>query len=395
MEFAFRSRIARIPPPPWHIVTGEYPPARGGVADYTRSVARALATAGDEVHVWAPAEGDELVDELGVHLHPLARGFGPRGLFALSRDFAREKGPRRLLLQYVPQAFGFRGMNLPFCAWVASLREAQVWVMFHEVRVQWEPPWRLRRAVLAAATRTMAALVATRADRTFVSIPDWDRLLHSMTPRRQRATWSPIPSNLPTEVSPESKTRIRARLHPDPTAPLIGHFGTYGSLIAAPLGLAALKLLKTDPRRRLLLLGRDSDMFAREFAGEPAIAARIVATGELEAPEVAAHLAACDVLVQPYADGISTRRTTAMAGLALGVPIATNEGPRTEAVWRESGAVELADAADGVAEAAEILLRDRARAAAMGERGQRLYQSRFSLEHTVRMLREDEGGSFQ
>ena len=38
----------------WHIITGEYPPNPGGVADYTQLVALGLAAHGDSVHVWAP-----------------------------------------------------------------------------------------------------------------------------------------------------------------------------------------------------------------------------------------------------------------------------------------------------------------------------------------------------
>ena len=39
----------------WHIITGEYPPKRGGVSDYTYLLARALAEAGEDVHIWTPA----------------------------------------------------------------------------------------------------------------------------------------------------------------------------------------------------------------------------------------------------------------------------------------------------------------------------------------------------
>ena len=38
----------------WHLVTGEFPPQPGGVSDYTLSVARGLASAGESVHVWCP-----------------------------------------------------------------------------------------------------------------------------------------------------------------------------------------------------------------------------------------------------------------------------------------------------------------------------------------------------
>ena len=38
----------------WHLLTGEYPPQPGGVADYTQQLARALSESGKQVHVWAP-----------------------------------------------------------------------------------------------------------------------------------------------------------------------------------------------------------------------------------------------------------------------------------------------------------------------------------------------------
>jgi glycosyltransferase involved in cell wall biosynthesis len=384
-----RGRSTRVPPP-WHIVTGEYPPSRGGVADYSRSIARALALAGDEVHVWTPSSRSGLVNDAGVTVHSLEQGFGPRGLVALSRDFDRQRGPRRLLLQYVPQAFGLRGMNVPFCAWIASLRDTQVWVMFHEVMVRWEPPRSTRKAVLVATTHAMAGLLVARADRLLVSIPSWKPLLRSLALRRPQATWLPIPSSLPTDIPSESGPNIRKRLGLEPEIPLMGHFGTYGSLIGPLLKNAALAALRSDPRRRLLLLGRGGEAFARDLTNERAVADRVVATGELESADVAAHLSACDVLVQPYADGVSTRRTSAMAGLALGIPIATNDGRLTESVWRETGAVELAATSDRVDEAAELLLRDRAYAAAVGERGRSLYRRRFSLEHTIRGLQGED-----
>src|ERR1700733_6107701 len=101
---------------PWHIITGEYDPAPGGVADYTRSIAAALARRGDEVHVWSPPPpgGSPLAADPGVVLHPLPGGFGGPGLARLSAQFRALPPPRRVLVQYVPQAFGFRGTNVAF-----------------------------------------------------------------------------------------------------------------------------------------------------------------------------------------------------------------------------------------------------------------------------------------
>src|SRR5260221_12031517 len=39
--------------PTWHIITGEYAPAHGGVAEYCRSVACPLTAAGTVLHVGA------------------------------------------------------------------------------------------------------------------------------------------------------------------------------------------------------------------------------------------------------------------------------------------------------------------------------------------------------
>ncbi len=376
-----------MPTPSWHIVTGEYPPAPGGVADYSRAVARGLAMAGDEVHVWAPPTNGAFATDPGVRTHPLARGFGPEGLRDLSRAFERHPRPRRMLVQYVAQGFGMRGLNLPFCAWIASLRNVEVFVMFHEVRLP-PGPWRnWKWAVGRVMTGLMASLLTTRADRILVSIPGWLPLLSARALRRRGVTWLPVPSGLPTTVPTHAREDVRSRLAPQDGGSLIGHFGTYDRLMAPILTRTLLQVLNADPRRRVLLMGRHGDAFARTLEGDRSVSGRILATGGLEAADVAAHLAACDILVQPYPDGISTRRTSAMAGLALGLPIATNDGWLTEPLWRESHAVELAATPERLAEAVETLLADAGSAAAVGERGRLLYNRRFSLEHTIAALR--------
>src|SRR5712692_5144834 len=104
----------------WVLLTGEYPPQSGGVSDYTRLVARGLADAGDEVHVWAPMPAGTQPPgvEPGVAVHRLAGAFGHRDLDRLGRFLVRLKSSCRLLVQYVPHAFGWHGVNVPFCLWL-------------------------------------------------------------------------------------------------------------------------------------------------------------------------------------------------------------------------------------------------------------------------------------
>jgi len=98
----------------WQIITGEYPPQPGGVGDYTRILADGLVAAGDEVHVWAPGAASMTDDIGGVQVHRLSDHFGPRAMLQLNRALS-ENSESRVFIQYVPQALGWKGMNLPFC----------------------------------------------------------------------------------------------------------------------------------------------------------------------------------------------------------------------------------------------------------------------------------------
>ena len=143
----------------WHVLTGEYPPQFGGVGDYTRRVARGLAATGDVVHIWAPPCDEPDAIESGIVVHRLPDRFGSRSLRVLTREL--DKHPdARLLLQYVPHAFGWRAANLPFCWWLRSRRRDSLWVMFHEVAFPFGRGETLSRNALAAVNGVMAAIAA-------------------------------------------------------------------------------------------------------------------------------------------------------------------------------------------------------------------------------------------
>jgi glycosyltransferase involved in cell wall biosynthesis len=357
------------------------------VADYTRSIARGLAAKDEDVHVWAPRAAEGLASDPGVAVHS-HDGYGPHGLLSFAHELSKIRGPRRILLQYVPHAFGMRAMNLPFCTWLATMRGAQVWVMFHEVAMP-PRPWReWKKNAGAVVTRVMAGMLVSRADKIFVSIPAWEETLRQVALRWHGATWLPIPSNIPADDAANGRSRP-----PVSDRPVIGHFGTYGGSIRPLVKRVVSQLLHADAGRTALLVGRGGESLARELDGDPPLSGRVAATGALEVNAVADKLRACDLLVQPYPDGVSTRRTTVMAGLALGVPIATNDGHLTESVWRESDIVKLAAAPDGVTAAAEDVLRDLPRAILRAERGRVYYRERFSLEHSIETLRAAAAGT--
>jgi glycosyltransferase involved in cell wall biosynthesis len=370
--------------PRWHILTGEYPPQPGGVSDYTRSVARGLAAAGDEVCVWSPRTAGAVPADTGVVLHRLPGRFGPLALAEL--EGALRRAPGRVLLQYTPHAFGYKAMNVPLCAWLWA-RRRHLDVMFHEVAYPFRAgqPW--RHQLLAAVHRGMAALLLRAAERIFVSIPGWTLLLQRLASVFPAPAWTPVPTNLPTDYPPEEVAALRARLLRDSEQTLVGHFGTYGPTVTRLLAPALVEVLQASQATRVLLLGRGAAAFATELLRQrPDLTARLTTIGELDARAAGRHIAGCDVMLQPYPDGISSRRGSAMAALALGCPVVSTEGEWSESIWRASAAVALA-APDDLASAVLQLLRDTPQRTQLGRRAAALYQERFSVEHTIAALR--------
>jgi glycosyltransferase involved in cell wall biosynthesis len=376
----------------WHILTGEYPPASGGVGDYTERLAAGLAARGEEVHVWhaAPAR-----PSAAVHEHPLPVGFGARGLGTVGRalDASRQRGRAPIILvQYVPNAFGMRGANVLLCLWLFGRRirrRDDVRVMFHEPFYYFGRQ-SLRRNALALVHRGMAVLLLAASSVAYVSTESWMPLLSRYAASRRRFVWLPIPATVPT-VSEDGITPGTSRAAAAaPNGFVVGHFSSYPADLSAELRQVVSAILDASGDVKVLLIGRNSDRFVRSFvADHPAHAARVTATGELRPPEIAAHLRACDVLVQPYPDGATTRRTSLMAPLACGVPTVTTVGRWSEPVWADaSDVVELAPAGDAAAIVArcQALANDTFRRRALGSAAREFYERRFSLDRTLDVL---------
>jgi hypothetical protein len=261
--------------------------------------------------------------------------------------------------------------------------------MFHEPYVEFSLA-HPRRNVIAAANRAMAMLLLRAASIAYVSTPAWERLLRPWAPRGLGGMpWLPIPSTVPRVDDPEGVALVRAGLGANaPGVRVVGHFGTYGGPIA-PLLEPALRAVLSPPSRSVaLLLGDGGPAFAARLErAEPGLRGRVAAPGRLAAERLSVHLQACDVAVQPYPDGVSARRTTAMAALANGVPVVTTTGRFTEPLWASAG-IPLVPAGDASALAAAVLdlLDDAPRRLALAAGGGDLYRRSFAMDRTLATL---------
>jgi glycosyltransferase involved in cell wall biosynthesis len=388
----------------WTILTCEYPPGCGGVGDYTAQVAAALAVAGDTVTVFCPPKpahvsweaGQAVVDQAKVDVVILDDVYGRLGRRAIDERLNRGPStiPSTILVQYVPTGFGLRGANIPWCRWLLerSRRHGNdVRVMFHEPYFEftWSP---IRQNALAIAERVMAKILLRAASRVYLSTDAWRRYLAPHMPggRPQELVTLPIPSAIPRCDRVSEIAERRGQILGSSANQLVGHFGTFGSEVAPMLEAALTQVLNGGSKIAAVCVGSGSEEFVRSLAGAaPMVRGRLQGTGRVSASEAALVLSACDLLLQPYPDGVTTRRTSVMAGLINARAIVATTGHLTESVWADTGAVALAAARDTesfVAAARTLLSRDDDRSALAG-RGEKAYRELFALSHTIRTLR--------
>jgi glycosyltransferase involved in cell wall biosynthesis len=375
----------------WHIITGEYPPQPGGVSDYTRLVAMGLAAAGDSVHVWCPRSDAKCPTDTGVSVHRVLGRMLPHDLFRTGRLLNQFPKSRRILVQWVPHAFGLRSANLPLSFWLWSrgiCRGDQIEVMIHEPYLPM--PQRLfRHKVLAIAHRVMLAILLRAARYVWIAIPKWEEYCRPYASgRRISFRWLPVVSNIPVQKRGRND-EFRNRYVPAGRF-LIGHFGTCGGEIGTTLRAVIPRILRNRPERTVLLIGPDSHDFRSQVLREhPELSARLHSTGALSNEQVSLHISACDVMLQPYPDGASSRRGSLLAGLSHGKAIVTTSGVLTESLWRESGAVKVVPSGvpSEIVSSINTLLADPVEREQLGIAAKLLYAQRFELSMTIQSLR--------
>jgi glycosyltransferase involved in cell wall biosynthesis len=261
--------------------------------------------------------------------------------------------------------------------------------MVHEPFLTFEGSWRQYGAALIH--RLMTVVLLRAATRVWVSIPDSERRWKPYAlGRRIPFQWLPVPSNICVVRDRAAVQAIRDRYVSD-GALLIGHFGTYGPPVLSVLEPIVLQMAREIPDHPLLLMGMSSIEFRQKLiAKHPALERTLHATGALEPHDLSCHIAACDLLIQPYPDGATTRRTSLMAGISHGKPILTTSSKVTEPVWEQSAAVGLTPSGhtDAFVKSLHELLRDPEERSRMSSAARELYRERFDISYTVAALHQ-------
>ena len=299
------------------IISGEYPPMAGGVGAYTRILARRLAAHGHEVELLC-RDGSAQED---IPLTTVS-GWGASQLGAIRR-WSNEREFDLINLQYQTAAYAMS----PWIHFLPSMLDAPFITTFHDLR----HPYLFPKA--GPLRDWIVKELARGSDGVVVTNPEDETRLADI----QRRALIPIGSNIPRHDKDAEKPDLRQRFGMDESSFVLGHFGFISESKGVDALLDAVAALRASGQDAQLVFvgGRGNSVDGGEDAlWLDKIDRRIVDLGLSNAAhftdylpdnEVAAFIAAADMMCLPYRDGASYRRGSLMAALNQGAAILTTE----------------------------------------------------------------------
>jgi polysaccharide biosynthesis protein PslF len=310
--------------PPIFLLTGEFPPRVGGIADYTARLAESLQSVG--LNVVVLVGNDHPITTSGVKSTvPVERLSSGVDRWILLNAVTQRigSGPCIVHIQYQTAAFGMHPAINFLPKWLRWRRPgARVVVTCHDVRLPYLFPraGRVREVVTHwMIDQSHAAIFADDGDRHWAGA----RPEHALVP---------IGSGVP--VVP-----FQEKGHHDNDEPFrLGYFGFMNaSKGVSTLLEAASELVRQKRQLRLVLIGDalgDADptnsqtrASVEQEIDHLGLSRCIERTGTLSLHDVSVELQRCDALVFPFDDGASFRRSSLTAALVHARPIITTLQP--------------------------------------------------------------------
>jgi glycosyltransferase involved in cell wall biosynthesis len=343
----------------------------------------------DAILDYAHGLGEALATLHGIDVDSVVRRDGGWSIRGLGTKPGRDRAARSmddaleqvdaLILHYNPFSWGRRGFAPQLLQSLARVRRRRpalvIGILAHERYVDMRG---LRGTLMGGWQRFQYLAVLRFADVAWSSTERWTELLRRQT--AARVAQMPICSTLPDRRA--ARTVARERLGVRDATLVAATFGTnHPSRLIGYVELAVGAISRAGCPVTLLNLGADPPPLA-----VPGV--QVVTPGRLDAAVVAEHLAAADLYLAPFIDGVSGRRTSLMAALQHGLPVVGTRGEMTDSAMRNAGsALLLTPSHDGAAfaAAARDLAADPSQRAQRATAARRLYESRFDWPVACRL----------
>jgi glycosyltransferase involved in cell wall biosynthesis len=301
------------------IVTGEYPPMRGGVGAYSRVLAQELIRQGHHVFVFSSAKAASADTDIQLENH--VQAWGITSLRVVSQ-WAKSHQLDILNIQFQTAAYQMS----PWIHFLSSLvQHIPVITTFHDLRFPYLFPkaGRLRDWIVMHLARTSDGVIVTNHE-------DLQRVQYL-----RYVKLIPIGSNILQPLPPDFDLQPwREKAGAWSGDYLLAYFGLLNRSKGLEILLDAMcKLRSENIPARLVIIGDvgTSDPTNLTYAQEIKslidtlyLSDFVVYTGFLESDQdVGSYLAASDAVVLPFLDGASYRRGSLMAAIRYACPIVT------------------------------------------------------------------------
>lgn len=378
------------------LLSARFPPRRCGVGDYTYFLSGSLAQTGHTIDVLTAVW--DLDDSLypppaGVRVHRVIRSWEAKELPNVIRHLRRLR-PQVLLIQYTPHSFDRRGITFAINLLPILLRFSQhlrIITNFHELYIPFSRS--IKHNAGAFWQRSTAMLLASASHALTVTATEWQSRLRSIGIRKP-AEVIPVGSNIPlAPMSDDDRVRLRTGILRKSDGFLMAGFGARHDR-DIPTALYGLEQLKRYGPAKLLWIGGSSPDHQQMMRVEEVMRDRgldendVEWTGALSHPEVSRLLSVCDLMVLPFIDGVSTRRTSAVTALEHGLPLLTTRGACLEPWFVHGENVYLSPVGDvsALGEALVELARKPEIRARIGKGARDLYETHFAWDVIARQV---------
>ncbi len=301
------------------LITGEYPPMQGGIADFTRALAQALVAQGHTVFILTDQRAQS---EGAISVSNSIRRWDWPSL-RKTRQWAHENQLDVVDIQFETAAYRMS----PFVHLLpVALRGIPTFTTFHDLLVPYLFPKAesLRYRIVLMLARHSTGVIVTNLQ---------DELKLQSENGIKRLTQIPLGSAIPTQPPPNyDRTVWRATHGIASESFLIGYFGFLNAskgvdTLLDGVALAVQQGLNAD----VLMIGGSAGTsdpeniaYIRQIEAQIerlGLTARVQWTGFANEQQVSGHFLACDVIALPFNDGLSMRRSSFVAALAHGCPI--------------------------------------------------------------------------
>ena len=312
------------------MVSSALPPVVDGIGDHAALMAESLAAMGQSVTCLVPT-GSDYAEIPGVTVKPSWSTKVATSVVDAIVEAVRG-GIDVVYIHYNPFCYGKWGRNLALMNIRKRIKavnpKVKLAVMIHERHV---PLWPWRFTIMSAWQRPMYASVLKQADQVFVSTGPWMNDIEQMVRPGVDVTCVPIGSSAGQPRI--SRTEARAQRHLPDDVTVVGVFGM-PHVSKGVDGLAVI-LSKTAAEVGPLTLLAVGGIGKAIPDGIPGVT--VVRTGILDAHGVSDAFMCMDAFLCPFSDGISTRRSSMTVALAHGIPVVSNVGDSTVALFEEGG----------------------------------------------------------